>query len=69
MEDQVEEPGQKFRLSPGPVSYHTVRWNLPFHVFMNGNQVRFTRLQSCHGPNSKSTLWYYRASMLLRDQT
>ena len=37
-----EEPGRTFRLSPGPISYRTVRWNLPFHVFMNGNQVRFT---------------------------
>ena len=37
-----EEPGRTFRLSPGPISYRTIRWNLPFHVFMNGNQVRRT---------------------------
>ena len=45
-----EEPGRTFRLSPGPISYRTIRWNLPFHVFMNGNQVRFTPYiaRACH---------------------
>ena len=29
---------------------YTIRWNLPFHVFMNGNQVRFTPYiaRACH---------------------
>ena len=37
-----EEPGRDFRLKPGPITYRQIKWNLPFHVFMNGNAVRFT---------------------------
>ena len=37
-----EEPGREYRLKPRPITYHQIKWNLPFHVFMNGNAVRFT---------------------------
>ena len=37
-----EEPGREYRLKPQPITYRQIKWNLPFHVFMNGNAVRFT---------------------------
>ena len=46
-----EEPGQTFRLKPGLNSNRTICWNLSFHVFMNGNQVRFTPYICVHVTN------------------
>lgn len=37
-----EEPGIEFILQTGPIQHSHIKWNLPFHVFMNGNVVRFT---------------------------
>ena len=37
-----EEPGYDFLVKPGPLTYRQIDGNLPLHVFMNGNVVRFT---------------------------